>query len=743
MPLPPQDNGPDTVLEDGVPTTQALAPLQRRHRIAVLAAGAALLVLVLALGALAYQQQRTQLHNTLHTQGVLTQQALEMRLDVVRKHVGGMRYAMERSLRWPMLADSSFLDRVQQRNLSPLRDAPWERLPVDLVRETGALQLDPGAALDGPTLRRDLGAVSAMLPAVVALHTSTPALWSSYYLDAGLRWRVAYPPQGREDFLKSRASADMSGALHQLWPGTAVQPYDITHAAALAQRNSVWTPPFSSPKGWGLALLAPVMNGPEQVGMVGTDMGLDVLDSVLVQHAPSLGRALVVNADGLVLGDSGGALAKATAPLRLTDVVPDAGTPWREGATDPAWQRLPLRGADWYLLLYQPPSAVRSAALGALKPYGALAVLLLAALGGLLVWQNRHFTQPALQLVQYAQQLEQSPQRKAPPAPALWAPWFAQMAQTARERHTLMAATLRHARQQQDAQDTHQAALDSSATALTQAQAQLQDCQQQLVRAERLAALGPVVTKATQTLLPLLAQAQQGASAVHGHNERVQQGLLHNAPAATVQQDAAALDQAVTRLGQQLQEMAPVLAGLRQASTDPLREQPRRFALHQLAEQVLAQLPAAARREGIHMANGIPRDLELHTRASACGQTLGQLIAQTVAQAFAGREAGILRLSAKGSRRDDGTDVVLLQLTDNGASHPAVLPEHTQRALVQGALAGSLAHQAGEGANVCTLTLAQHLDTVPSAPPASAASTEAPSDTAAAPPSALPTLPTA
>lgn len=720
------DSGPETVLEDSTARANAIAPLQRHLLRTVLAAGAAVLVVVLVLCWFAYQSQRSQLQSSLHEQGVLTQQAVEMRMDMVRKHVTGMRYAMERSLRWPVLADSSFVDRVQQRNLAPLRDAPWERLPVDMARETGALQLDPNAALDNATLRRDLSAASSMLPAVVAMHSATTSLWASYYLDATQRWRMAFPPQGREDLFKATASTDMQTALHKLWPGANVKPYELTQAATLAQRTSAWSAPFVTPKGLGMALLAPVMNGAEQIGMVGADVGLDLLDNVLVQHAPTLGRALVVNADGMVLGDSGGALSKATAPLRLADVVPDAGTPWRDGASDPAWQRLTLRDADWYLLLYQPPSAMRWAALGALKPYLALAVLLLGALGGLLYWQYRHFIEPAWQMVKYQQHLEQSPLLKAPPAPALWAPWFTQLAQSARERHKLLETTMHHARQQQGAHDAHQAAMAHSAAAQAQAETQLQSCQQQLVRAERMAALGPVVVKGTQTLTPMLTQAQQTAATLHSQNERLQQGLLHGAALSELQQNAAELDKTTLALTQQLQGMVPVLAGLRQASTDPLREVPRAFRLHDLVTQVLAQLPAAAKREGIHMANSIPRELELHTRASACGQVLGQLLTHTVAQAFAGRNDGIVRLSAKTSRLDDGTDVVVVQLHDTGASHPAVLPEHTQRALVQGALGGQLEHRAEEGANVCSLSLALHIEeaapttTTPAATPAAA-----------------------
>lgn len=721
------DSGPDTVIEGGAPSTGAMAPLLRHYVRTLLAIAGVLLALVLALGTYAYQRQKTQLLLNLHEQAVLTQQALQQRLDLVHNHVLGMRFAMERSLRWPVLADSGFVDRVQQRNLSPLRDAPWERLPVDLVRELGALHMDPNAVLDAGVLRRDLGAVSAALPAMAALHNSTPSLWSSYYLDATLRWRYAYPAQGRDDRLRASGSSEMGAALRSLWPGTSIQPLALTRAALDAQRQASWTAPFAGAKGLGVALLAPIMLGPEQVGVVGTDIGLDLLDAQLVQHAPPLGRMFIVNAQGYVLGDSAGGLGRATAPLRLADLVPDAGSPWLEASPTGAWTRLALRDSDLFLLHQLPPQTLRNAALAPLKPFVGLALLTLLTLAVLALWQHRHFTLPALRLVQYLQQLEQSPQRKAPPAPALWAPWFAQLAQAAREREALHSATLRHTRQQQEAQDSRQAEADHSAAALLQAQEALAACQQQLLRAERLAALGGAAAKATQTLLPLINQVQKTAATMHQHNEALQQGLLHGTGTQELQQQALQLDQTTLALNQQLQAMTPVVQQLRQASTDPTREAPRRFALYTLAEQVLAQLPANLKREGIHIANGIARDIELHTRAQGCGQLLGQTLAQTLAQAFAAGADGIVRLSAKTTRDQDGIDVVVLQITDNGTSHPCVVPEHTQRALLQVALGGRVEHQAAQGANICTLTLTQFL--------------EVPTELPASPPPALPELP--
>lgn len=93
------------------------------------------------------------------------------------------------------------------------------------------------------------------------------------------------------------------------------------------------------------------------------------------------------------------------------------------------------------------------------------------ALGLWAWWSYRHFTRPAVQLVQYGQQLEYNPQHIAPPAPAFWAPWFTQLAQGTRERQTLLRATMEHARTQQKACEVLKANLEQQQTALAEQQA--------------------------------------------------------------------------------------------------------------------------------------------------------------------------------------------------------------------------------------------------------------------------------
>lgn len=488
------ENGPDTVLEHSAPTQRASARLQQRYLLALLCAGLALLTLLAALGGYAYQRQYRALQAQSNAEGVRLQRTMQMRLDALRQHVGAMRYAMERGLRWPTLADGGFVDRIQQRNLAPLRDAWWERLPVELARELGSLQLDPNAALDSGTLRRDLNAASAMLGGTIAMHNTHALLQSSYYLDGAQRWRLVYPPQSREERLRASGSADMGAALHALWPDKAMDPMALARSALQAQRPSAWSAPFATPKGMAVSLLAPVMHGNETIGIVGSDIALEWVEQTLVQMAPTLGRAVLTTAAGVVLADSGGAVARSPKPLQLAELVAQAPSATGTGATASDWLRLTLPGSDWTLWAHQDPATLRSATLRALLPYFALTSLVALALGLWAWWSYRHFTLPAAQLVQYGQQLEYNPQHIAPPAPAFWAPWFTQLAQGSRERQTLLRATMEHARAQQKACDVLKASLEQQQSALAQQQAANEArhaalVQQQAAATERQAAL--------------------------------------------------------------------------------------------------------------------------------------------------------------------------------------------------------------------------------------------------------------
>nr|WP_315493699.1 cache domain-containing protein [uncultured Rhodoferax sp.] len=410
-------------MSDTVPHTEAPAPsarhIHRQHATALAIVMAVFTVALLAYGWSVYARQRAALWWGLSSQGEQIQLALNDTLDVARSHVSGMRQSTERNLRQPLLADTSLVDRLERRNLAPLRDAPWDRLPQDLVKEVGAVHVDPGA--DATAYRRGVEAPLGALAQVAASHSQHQRLQWSYFYDAQKQWRWVYPAQSREDLLTATGQADMAGALATLWDAGGTTPLDAASPTRNPQKELVWTAAHTDPlkKTAVVSVLAPVYSAERYAGVVGADLTLDALSAVLLQRALPMGQAWVVNSQGQVLASSE---AKPSA-LPAGPYVPDAG-----------WLRFALRGTDWSLLVHAPASVVARKTLAQMVPMLATGVAGLLALLVACLWLSRRFTQPALQLAEYVQQTEGPSIKRPPPVPALWKPWFDRVARLALQR---------------------------------------------------------------------------------------------------------------------------------------------------------------------------------------------------------------------------------------------------------------------------------------------------------------------
>nr|WP_315478816.1 cache domain-containing protein [uncultured Rhodoferax sp.] len=410
-------------MSDTVPHTEAPAPsarhIHRQHATALAIVMAVFTVALLAYGWSVYARQRAALWWGLSSQGEQIQLALNDTLDVARSHVSGMRQSTERNLRQPLLADTSLVDRLERRNLAPLRDAPWDRLPQDLVKEVGAVHVDPGA--DAIAYRRGVEAPLGALAQVAASHSQHQRLQWSYFYDAQKQWRWVYPAQSREDLLTATGQADMAGALATLWDAGGTTPLDAAGPTRNPQKELVWTAAHTDPlkKTAVVSVLAPVYSAERYAGVVGADLTLDALSAVLLQRALPMGQAWVVNSQGQVLASSE---AKPSA-LPAGPYVPDAG-----------WLRFALRGTDWSLLVHAPASVVARKTLAQMVPMLATGVAGLLALLVACLWLSRRFTQPALQLAEYVQQTEGPSIKRPPPVPALWKPWFDRVARLALQR---------------------------------------------------------------------------------------------------------------------------------------------------------------------------------------------------------------------------------------------------------------------------------------------------------------------
>lgn len=445
-------------MSDTVPFQDPPAPsarqLQRRHTLTLAAIVAVLALAMLAFGWSVYARQRSALWWNLSTQGEQLQLALNTNLDVARTHVAAMRQSAERNLRQPSLADAGLADRVERRNLAPLRDAPWDRLPQELAKEVGAVHVDPASGAD---YRRELTGPLGALAQVTATHAQQKGLLWSYFYDSQKQWRWVFPAQARDEVLNATGKPDMGAALRVLWDAGGTLPLDAAGPVRNPQKELVWTAPHTEPlkKAAVVSVLAPVYNGAGYAGVVGTDLALSTLSDVLVQHPLPLGHAWVVDAQGHVLASSN---PKAQDALPAGPYVADAG-----------WLRFALRGTEWSLLVQAPSALLGRQVLGQMLPFIGLGVVALLALIASCVWLSQRFTQPALQLADYLQQTDGPTIKRAPPVSALWKPWFERVTRQALLRREQMLGV--HQRTTQlEAQLAQQVAALNTANAEHEAQ---------------------------------------------------------------------------------------------------------------------------------------------------------------------------------------------------------------------------------------------------------------------------------
>lgn len=411
------------------PAAQPAAPsaqkLQQRYLITLAAVAALYLLVVLGYGWSTLQRQRTSQWWALSNQAEQLQSALNERMDVARSHVAALRSSTERSLHQPLLADSGWAERLERRNLAPLRDAPWDRLPQELTRDVGALHLGP--TVDGAALRHGLGALSAAVPAAAAGHAQHPNLVWSYFLDAQQQWRWIYPAQARDELLTATGTADMGAALQKLTDAQGSRPLERAGPQANPEKQLVWSPPHLDAMGKTtvISALAPVHDGETYLGVVGADMNVAALQQVLAQRPLPMGEAWVVDAQGALVASAGASGANR----------PDADTAYDRHS---GWLRLALRDTDWSLLVYAPSAVQNREAWDAVVPLGVIAVLGLLALLGGGVLLKQLFLQPALQLAEYVEQADGMTIKRPPPSTVIWKPWFDRVARSAVQRRDRM-----------------------------------------------------------------------------------------------------------------------------------------------------------------------------------------------------------------------------------------------------------------------------------------------------------------
>lgn len=377
--------------------------------------------------------QRTQQRHELDR----TQQALERALDNAIAHVDTMRRIGEAHWSGELARTAS----ASAEALKPYESlaqtgAPWDRLPLAMARQFGAVFLDPTAGDSPQRVHTFKAMAAAAMPVVASRHAQDTHLQWSYFYDAQGSLSALYPPVSHAEYLSMTGASDLRQAQAKVFEAGGTQPLRLAGPRNNPGRVRVWTPPYvdAGGKGMMVTLLAPLYHANRLVAVAGTDITLQQLDELLLAQPVSHSRLWVVDDRGAVVAATHDQRHRSEQVL-LAEVAGDT-------AGAHVYRRA-LTTVPWTLVADSPPRALWWSALA--RSQGALAAALgcLLLIGVLLRLQRQRVVGPALRLAQFVQDVSKDPTSTVPPVPPHWKASFAQVAASARERQAMVEGITR------------------------------------------------------------------------------------------------------------------------------------------------------------------------------------------------------------------------------------------------------------------------------------------------------------
>jgi PAS domain S-box-containing protein len=212
--------------------------------------------------------------------------------------------------------------------------------------------------------------------------------------------------------------------------------------------------------------------------------------------------------------------------------------------------------------------------------------------------------------------------------------------------------------------------LEKLNTELSVAFENLRMTQGELVRSEKMAALGSLVAGVSHELnTPLgngLMAVSALADAVRSFKGTMQSGLRRS----DLEDFVLRVDQGADIAVRNLQRAADLVVSFKQVAVDQTSSQRRRFELSEVVHEMVISLGPTLRRTPYEVVLDVPKiGLLLDSYPGPLGQTLGNLINNAVMHAFDGRQNGTIRIT--GYRDVNGW--IALRVEDNGQGIPAAL----------------------------------------------------------------------
>jgi len=201
---------------------------------------------------------------------------------------------------------------------------------------------------------------------------------------------------------------------------------------------------------------------------------------------------------------------------------------------------------------------------------------------------------------------------------------------------------------------------------------ELQETQQSLIEAEKLAALGGLVAGvAHEVNNPVgisLTVASSFARRCDQFSAAIRDGAVRK---SALDEFISGSQEAAKQLVANLNRAADLIQAFKQVAVDRSHAERRMFELGEATEQIVASLLPALKRSAIAFSVDINEEINMNSYPGPYGQVLTNLVLNALVHAFPDRRAGAMRLAIRRS----GPDHVEIEFADDGIG----MSEETQR----------------------------------------------------------------
>lgn len=168
--------------------------------------------------------------------------------------------------------------------------------------------------------------------------------------------------------------------------------------------------------------------------------------------------------------------------------------------------------------------------------------------------------------------------------------------------------------------------------------------QQQLVQAEKLAALGKLVAGIAHELNTPIGNGLMAISTMSDHAEQLKAGLRSGLKRSMLEDYVAAVDQGHQIVLRNLTRAAELITGFKQVAVDQSTAQRRQFELAALVDEIMLTLRPSLKRTPYLITSSCPPGLKLDSYPGPLGQVLTNLINNAVIHGFDERAHGSVEI---------------------------------------------------------------------------------------------------